>query len=140
MESKLWIIYGFLALILWGFWGFFPKLALKYMSAESVMFWEVLPSIPICLFVLINLGFKPEFSVRGAVFAFLTGTCGILGMLCLIKALDTGKHMLLVTLTALYPVISVILSLFFLKESLSATQWAGVALAFVSMALINFRF
>jgi transporter family protein len=48
-----------------------------------------------------------------------------------------GKASVVTPVTALFPMVTVLLALVFLKERLGRTQWIGLALAFVAIYLLN---
>lgn len=132
-----WFSYALGALALWGFWGFFPKIATKTVDARSATVYSLLGGLIIGILVLWSLGFKPQYTPSGFAFAFLTGFTGSLGSYFFFKAVSRGPVASIICLTALYPVISLILALIFLKEPVTVKQWSGVALAIVSMALVS---
>ena len=131
-----WLIYGFLALFTWGLWGFFPKLATNYLKPNEVLVWEVIGAIAIGTIVLYQLNFKPDFNIKGFIFSFLTGVCGTLGMLFFLIAIRSGKVTILVTMTALYPIITLSLAFFVLKEPITLKQGIGIILAIFAMWLL----
>lgn len=134
---QIWILYTFLALITWGLWGFFPKLANMYLTSKDILVWEVIGAILIGFLVLYNLEFKPSFNIKGFIFSVLTGICGTLGMLFFLMAIKDGKISIVVTMTALYPIITIILSYLILKEPVSIKQCIGIVLAILSMVLMT---
>ena len=125
-----------LALIIWGFWGFFPKLATRYMSPQSLIFYQGLAGLLVGLASLFMIGFKPEVHPKGILFAFLTGVMGLLGGLFYLFALARGKVSVIVTLTALYPIITIALAAVFLKEPITLKQGCGMVLAVLSIILL----
>ena len=52
------------------------------------------------------------------------------------SALDHGKTSTVVTLSALYPLVTILLSIAFLHEKLSPRQGAGIVLALIASALL----
>ena len=71
-----WVWWSLLALFTWGIWGFFPKLATRYMSPQSIIIYEVIAGMAIAVVCLFFAGFKPETHPRGILFACLTGVAG----------------------------------------------------------------
>jgi len=67
----------------------------------------------------------------------LTGVTGIAGTLLFFMAARTGSLPVVVSLTALYPVISILLAFLFLQEPVSARQAAGIALSFGAIYLMS---
>jgi transporter family protein len=48
-----------------------------------------------------------------------------------------GKASVVTPVTALFPMVTVLLALVFLKERIGRVQWLGLALAFVAIYLLN---
>ena len=132
-----WLIYAILALVIWGFWGFFPKLTTGYIGPKSAMVFQSIGAVIVGMLVLFALKLKPEMHPRGVFFALLTGIAGITGALFFLYALSSGgKTAAVVMLTALYPVITIALSFIFLHEAVTLMQSIGILLALVSIILI----
>jgi bacterial/archaeal transporter family protein len=117
---------------MWGLWGCFGKLALQQGMAPTTMFLaEVITSaactVPLMV-VLLRHHSLPQFHPSWNVFGVLSGAGLALGLLCYYVALEKTQASLLVPLTAMYPVVSVLLSYAVLHERLSLLQWVGVVL------------
>lgn len=132
-----WFSYALGALALWGLWGFFPKLATRTLDPRSATVFSSLGVVIVGFFLLWSLGFKPNYTHSGFAFAFLTGFTGSLGSYFFFKAVSRGPVASIICMTALYPVISLVLALVFIKEPVTLKQWAGVLLAIVSMTLVS---
>lgn len=134
-KDYTWLIFSIITIILWGFWGFFPKLATAYMDPKSALFWEAVGSVIVGIIMFIVLNFEPVSHPKGAFFAVLTGIFGLLGALTFLFALSKGKASVVITLTALYPVFVIILSFVILGESITLKQGLGILCAFAAMIL-----
>ncbi len=134
-----WLLYSLIALLIWGLWGFFPKLTTNYIEPRSAMVFQSLGSLIVAIVVLIfALKLKPDVHPKGFLFAVLTGIAGICGALFFLYALSTGgKTAAVVTLTALYPLITIALSFFLLHETITLVQGIGILLALVAIVLIS---
>lgn len=130
-----WLTASLIALLLYGFWGFFPKLAMAYINPASAIVYEVAGTVAVGLLALSLVGFRPDVHPKGILFAALTGVTGMLGTLCLFYAVRSGKASVVVCLTALYPLITVILAHIFLHETLSPRQIIAMVLALAAIAL-----
>ena len=131
-----WVCWSLLALLTWGFWGFFPKLATRYMSPQSIMIYEVIAGLAIAGVCLFIAGFRPETHPKGILYSFLTGVAGLLGGLFYLFAVGRGKVSVIVTLTALYPIITIALAVVFLREPVTLRQGCGMVLAVLSIILL----
>lgn len=89
---KSWFIFAILALIMWGLWGFFPKLATQYITPKSAIIWEVVGSLLVGIVVAFFIKFQPEIHTKGIVFAVLTGITATLGTLFFLYAVVQGKE------------------------------------------------
>ena len=135
--KESWFIYSIFALVLWGLWGFFPKLATYYINPMSILIYEVIGTIVVGCIVLVILGFSPEVQFRGVLFGLLTGITLTLGSLFFLFALNEGKTSVVVTMTALYPLITILLAFLILKEQITLRQGIAIILALVAMVLFS---
>lgn len=133
---QTWFILAVVALLLWGVWGLFPKLATNYLSPASVMVFEGLGHLLVIVVVLASLSFRPELHSRGVAFAILAGLIGTLGTIPFLYAISRGKAAVVVPMTSLYPLVTIILSLLILKEPMTWKQ--GLGIVFALMALLLF--
>ena len=131
-----WLPPALLAMLCFGLWGFFPKLAVLYMEPRSALVYQTMGGLLVGLLVLASLKFAPTFHPRGALFALLTGVAGVAGTLCFFAAAERGRISLVVSLTALYPLITILLAAVFLKEPLTARHLAGMACAVAAILLL----
>jgi transporter family protein len=131
-----WVWWSSLALVIWGIWGFLPKLATKYMAAPSIIIYEILGGMCIGLVCFYFVGLKPETHPRGILYASLAGIAGLLGGLFYLLAVARGKVSVVVTMTALYPIITIGLATLLLKEPVTLKQGCGMVLAVISIILL----
>jgi transporter family protein len=124
-------------LVLFGLWGFFPKLTVAYLDAKSALVYQTIGSVLVGLLVLFSLKMQPAFNLRGMIFAILTGIAGVSGTLCFFAAASRGRISLVVSVTALYPMITIILAAIFLREPITARQVTGMASALVAIWLMS---
>ena len=134
---KDWFIFAMIALILFGLWGFFPKLGGSYIKPKSFIIYEALGYLIVTIILLFNVGFKPEFHTKGVTFAILTGIAGVVGTLFFVYSLVNGKVSVVVTMTALYPIITILLASLILKEPITLKQGIGMIFALLAMALFS---
>jgi len=129
-----------LAIIMWGVWGFFGKLALERdMTPTTIFLAEVFMStvfsIPILFMILRKKNaYLPHVSWN--IFGLISGAGLALGLLFYYMALEKGQVSIVVPLTSIYPIVSVILSYVILKENLSILQWIGAFLIVTGAVLL----
>ena len=134
---KQWLLPTFGAFVLWGLWSFIPKITTKYISPKSAILFEVLGGMLIAIIVLFSLKFKPDIHPKGVLLAITTGILGFAGALCFLYAASKGPISLIAVLSALYPVIAIVLAMIFLNESISIKQGLGIVLGLGAMILVT---
>lgn len=130
-----WFAAAILSLIIYGFWGFFPKIAVTYINPQSALIFEVAGALIVGLGALFYSGFHPQTHPKGMLFAILTGVAGMIGTLFYFAAVSKGKISIVVSMTALYPLITIILAAIFLREPITIKQLFGVVFALIAIFL-----
>ena len=133
---KEWLFPAFGAFVLWGFWSFIPKITTKYISPKSAILFEVLGGIILAVIVLISLKFKPDIHPKGVLLAISTGIIGFAGALCFLYAALKGPISLVALVSALYPIIAIVLAMFFLNETITIKQGLGIVLGLAAIVLL----
>ena len=134
---KEWLIPTLGAVVCWAGWAFLPKIALQHLDAKSILIYEVLGGLTIALLILVNLNYKLELDLKFGSIAFASGMLNILGVLCYLQAISKGKISLVSTISALYPLLVIILAWLFLQESLTAKQFLGAGFAILAIILLT---
>lgn len=134
---KEWILPAFGAFLVWGLWSFIPKITVRYISAKSAVIYEVLGGIIVAVIVLYSVNFRPDVHTKGIALGIITGVLGFLGALFFLFAVSKGPVSLVATLTALYPVISILLAIVILNEPITLKQGVGIIFALVAMVLVT---
>lgn len=130
-----WFLPSVAALVFWGIWGFLPKVASSYLPPKSIFIFQAIGNLIVIISVLISVNFRPEVNTRGFYLSLLAGVSVGLGTLFFLHALGKGKASVVVAITALYPLITIFLSMVFLKERLTLYQVLGVGFSLVALAL-----
>lgn len=133
---KDWILPTFGAFIFWGLWAFIPKMTTRYLEPRSAIVYEVMGGILLAIVVFFSLNFQLDFHPKGVVLALTTGMLGFLGAFCFLNAVSRGPVVLVATLSALYPIVSVVLAVFALQEAVTLKQGLGIILALLAMMLV----
>ena len=132
-----WFWFAVITLIAWGIVGLLQKLSTNYISAESSLIWLVVG------FLLLEPLFYPgkavlHYSGWNLAWALLSGVLNALGAWALFKAMKSGgKASIICPLTALYPLVVVLLVPFLLHESITLLQGAGVICALIAVVLLS---
>jgi transporter family protein len=133
---KLWYIYAVLTVVTWGLWGVFSKLASNYSKPRQALLFQTVGILAFAVIVLMMEKFRFEWSVGGFSWAALGGFFAFIGFLTFFAALEEGKASTVVTLSALYPLVTILVSIAFLHEKLSGRQGVGIALALIASVLL----
>jgi bacterial/archaeal transporter family protein len=138
-----WLLWSLATIVLWGAWGLVSKVASNGVDVYANQLLYTVGLAPLMIFVAWTVhkrsaGEETEGRRKGIFWAFLTGILGGLGNLAFFQALVKGGEASIVSpVTALFPMVTVILAVLFLKERLGRMQWAGLALAFVAIYLLS---
>ena len=134
---KEWLIPSVGAVVCWAGWAFLPKIALQNLAPKSVLIYEVLGGLTLALIILVSLNYQLELDLRAGGIAFTSGVLNILGVLCYLQAISKGKIAVVSTISALYPLIVIILSWLILQESLTSKQFLGVGFGIFAIILLT---
>lgn len=132
-----WFWYAVVTLVTWGIVGLLQKLSTNHISAESSLIWLVVG------FLLLEPLLYPgralwHYSGWNLTWALASGVLNALGAWALFAALKSGgKASIICPLTALYPLVVVLLVPFLLHESITLYQGAGVVCALTAVVLLS---
>jgi drug/metabolite transporter (DMT)-like permease len=137
-EKNLWLFYALITTIFWGVWGAFIEIPEKsgFPATLGYVVWAF-TMIPCALFGLYRIKWKLEYDKRSIILGSAVGLLGAGGQLLLFQALRQGPAYIVFPIISLYPVLTIILSLFFLKERTHKRQWFGIILALVAMFFLS---
>jgi drug/metabolite transporter (DMT)-like permease len=136
-----WLIWTLSALVSWGLWAVLSKLLGDALSAEQSQTLSTLGLLPI----LVPLAFSKRANLRrasrqGLLLALLGGLVSCFGNIVYYAALARGdKVAAVVTLSALYPLVTILLAVLILRERLNLTQIAGIAMSIIAIWLFNIQ-
>lgn len=134
------ILFSGLAISMWGLWGFWGKMALaKGMTPLSLFLLEILPGALCGVGVLITCIYCLSYNNSCMVwnnYGLLSGVGLNFGLIFYYMALSKGQASLVVSLTAIYPLVSVLLGFTILHEKLTPLQWGGVVLVIIGTICI----
>jgi transporter family protein len=133
-----WLGYSILTVLLWGAWGIESKMIVDRTNPFTG---QVLFTYGLIVPAIIALASKRRFEGqnvrRGLIYAFLTGLLGGLGNIAFYMALIKGRTSVVAPLTSLFPLVTVLLAFFTLKERVSPKQVIGLVLAIVAICLLS---
>lgn len=136
-----WLVYSLLTVVLFGGWGFASRRLGDALTAEQTLALSTLGLLPILAWLGRRLSHRlppPSRPPRGIAIALAAGVLMGLGNLGLYQLLRSGeKAATLVPLTALYPLVTVLLAVLCLGERLSLRQSGGIVLAAAAIYFFN---
>lgn len=132
-----WFPASILALLSFGFWGLFTKLAVIHIDSKSALLYQSLGVAIVGIVILGTMDFKAATDTKGLFYALLTGIAYGIGCLFYFIAASKGKIITVVTLTALYPLVTILLAYLLLKEVVNIKQGIGIGLAFIAIMLMS---
>jgi len=135
-----WLAYSLLTILLWGAWGAVSKVASSGMDANTNQIYFTVGLLPLMLLLLpaARRGTAGPQRRAGIAWAFATGILGGAGNIAFFRALQSGgKVSIVAPATALFPIVTVILAVTFLRERISKQQIAGFGLALVAIYLLS---
>jgi drug/metabolite transporter (DMT)-like permease len=136
--NRLWLFYALITTIFWGVWGAFIEIPEKsgFPATLGYAVWS-LTMIPCALFALYRIKWKLEYDKRSILLGSAVGLLGAGGQLLLFLALRQGPAYIVFPIISLYPVLTISLSVIFLKERTHLKQWIGIALALVAIFFLS---
>lgn len=120
----------------WGLWAVFAKLATDSLLPETAMVISYTVGVFVAGVYVALQNESTQLVFDGVIFAALAGMASATGAITLYMGLEKGDASVITTISALYFVISAIIGIVFLGESLHITDVVGIFLAAVSIILI----
>jgi len=136
-SSRLWLLYALITTLCWGVWGAFSEIPEKagFPATLGYIVWS-LTMIPCAILALKIIHWKPETDIRSIFLGMLVGLLGAGGQLLLFEALREGPAYVVFPLIFLFPVLTIILCVIFLKEKTNKRHWAGIILALIAAVFL----
>lgn len=136
--NRLWLVYAIITTIFWGVWGAFIEIPEKsgFPATLGYVVWS-LTTIPCAIFAMNKIKWKLDHDKRSILLGTAAGLMGTGGQLLLFQALRQGPAYIVFPIISLYPMLTIFLSLAFLKERTHLRQWAGIILAMIAMFFLS---
>ncbi len=137
MNSNLSLGLGIVIIVLWGLWGFSAKIASQKIGMQ-VLVWSLMAQAIIAFaYLTVTKQLWPFQVTTASLWGLAVGASAALSSILFYTLMQRHPASLIVSLTALYPAVTVLLSVIFLKEPLSPTQIVGIILALVAGVLLT---
>jgi uncharacterized membrane protein len=132
---RRWLTYSLITIALFGLWGFVSTVITKNVAPLTVQVLSTIGLLPVALVLIFSQNLRKGTNfTRGILLATATGAIGGTGNIAFYKALQiAGEGSVIVPLTGMYPLVTVVLARFFLKERFNRTQTAGIGLALIAI-------
>ena len=131
-----WLPPAIAALFVWGFWAFLPKLALQTLPPHTILFYEGLGNLFVVIPILIYQKFRLKSDPKALTMVGVSSSFTALAILAYFYALQNGPVAVIITMTAMYPVISLVMARIFLQERINKVQKVAVLAALASLLLL----
>ena len=131
-----WLIHALLCILSWGVWGVLAKVAAATMSPDQMQALFTAGMLPLAAAALVQLGGRLETDRRGAAYGILNGVFTGLGLLAYNAAMARGKASVVGPVTALFPLLTVVLAMTLLRDRMNRVQAAGLVLALASVFIL----
>ena len=140
MKSRLWLIFSVVTTVFWGVWGAFIEVPEKagFPATLGYSVWA-LTMLPCAVVALRIIGWKLEYDFNSIFLGSVVGLLGAGGQLILFEALRLGPAYLVFPIISLYPVVTIFLSMTFLKERAGGRATVGIIFALIAMALLSYQ-
>src|SRR5438105_384837 len=135
MTTNKWILPALGFVLLTGLLGVTIKLALRDVKWPEILIWTAIVYAALAL-GSIALGGNALHLNRGAPWALVSGICAAVGLICSFIALRHAKAVVAVPVMSAYPVVTLLASVTFLRESISPSRAAGIALVLIGVILL----
>jgi bacterial/archaeal transporter family protein len=135
---RTWLLYSIIALVLWGITGVTQKLSTNRISSARSFLWFCWAMVALSGVVLIVA--HPHLGLARAVVisAIAGGALNGLGAWTSFRALESGgKASIVISLIALYPLLTVLLAVLILGERLTVMQMGGAGIAIIAAILLS---
>lgn len=134
---KDWHFFSMLAMLFWGLWVILPKYAMNYVDSKTDYIYQTIGGMIIAFLFTVDMKMQIAWNLKGLIYGLLAGIAGGLGTYFFLKAMSIGKPSIVIPVTALYPIVGVVLSILLFNEILSIKQIIGIIFAVVSVVLLS---
>jgi len=132
-----WLVYALLCVLCWGLWGFFAKIGSGRMNPDEEQILFTVGMVPITIAALWKLDWRLETNRAGAGCGILNGVLAAIGMVAYYAAMQRGQASTISAVTGLFPLLTVLLAVVFLRERINRVQAAGIAAALGAILLLS---
>lgn len=138
MNISYGIIFGVIAMMSWGASDFFVTKSARGCEPFRAFLWSQITAL-IMLSIIFFIFFKtPKFSFAVAGLILLSGLLTSVANMAFYKSLKVGKVSIVMPVASCWAVVTVLISLIFLSQSLTQNRAIGVVLAIAGAVFVSF--
>lgn len=139
-KNKGWLVYTITTTILWGIWGALIEIPEKagFPATLGYVAWAT-TMIPVSIVALKLVNWDLDKDKRSIILGITSGLLGSSGQIILFQTLRIGPAYIVFPIVSLYPVVTIIFSVLFLKEKANKRAWIGVAVALLSILMLSYQ-
>ena len=139
VPGRRWLLFAVVTTITWGVWGALIEIPEQrgFPATLGYSVWA-LTMIPCALAALRLDGWRLARHRQAWVLGSLVGLLGAGGQLMLFEALRDGPAFVVFPVVSLYPVVTIVMSVWLLSERAAARHWLGIGLALPAIALLSY--
>lgn len=140
MKQRPWLLFALVTTLFWGAWGALIEIPGKagFPVTLGYIVWS-LTMIPCALVALALVKWKLEYDLKSIFYGAIIGFLGSGGQLLLFHAVMEGPAYLIFPIISLSPVVTVILSIVFLKETTTKRHWVGIVMALIAIIFLSYQ-
>lgn len=128
-----WIIPSITSLFLYGLWGFIGAKGSQVTNTKTFFVISCIGTLIAGLVVALMISTRFELSAKTVSLSLLNGLTAGFGTLMFIYAMQRGPAIPIVMITALYPMVSILLVALFLNESVTMKQTIGIVFSMIAI-------
>jgi len=136
-STPKWLVYALICTAWWGIFGFLSKLGAMRLRPQQMLVIFILGMLPPVLLAWQREGMKIQTDRLGVLCGILIGLFGGSGQIAYFAALQTAQASVVGPVTSLFPLVTVVLAILFLRERMNPVQIAGVILALTSIVILS---
>lgn len=140
MGKKNWLLFALITTVFWGIWGALIEIPTNagFPATLGYVVWALV-MIPCSLAALKWNGWKLNTDSRSVTLGAIVGFAGAGGQLLLFEALRSGPAYIVFPLVSLFPILTVALSMVFLKEKATGKHRWGILVSLVAIFLLSWQ-
>ena len=140
MAITLGILFGIIAMISWGTSDFFAAQIVRKIEVLRTFCWIEIVTLTTLLVPFLVFFEFPSLSFSDVLIILVTAFLALISILSFYKGLQVGTASIISPIAASYAVVTVILSLIFLNETITAFHAIGITFVIFGAILASFKF